>query len=183
MNYNITEEQRVFFKSLGEDVYIDKEARIVRPNLVSIGNHVAIDMCVYFSTEAEIGDYVHIAPHVSIIGGAQSKIIMGHFSNIGSGSKIVCGSDDFTKGLINPLVPIKYRHVKLTTITFKDHATLGVNCVVMPGVTLAEGSIVGANSLVTKDTEPWTIYAGSPARPIKMRDNTEILKYAKELGY
>ena len=53
----------------------------------------------------------------------------------------------------------------------------------MPNVTLAEGSILGANSLLTKDTEPWTIYVGSPAKPVKIRDKDKILQYAKELGY
>jgi galactoside O-acetyltransferase len=42
---------------------------------------------------------------------------------------------------------------------------------------------LGANSLATKDLEPWTIYVGSPAKPVKMRDKDIVLKYAKELGY
>ena len=53
----------------------------------------------------------------------------------------------------------------------------------MPGVTLAEGSVIGSNSLLTTDTEPWTVYAGSPARPIKQRTKGKIYEYAKELGY
>jgi acetyltransferase-like isoleucine patch superfamily enzyme len=51
----------------------------------------------------------------------------------------------------------------------------------MPGVTLAEGSILGANSLLTKDTEPWTIYVGIPAKPVKIRNKEKIIKYAKIL--
>lgn len=171
------------FRSKGKDVYVDKDARIVRPHLVDLGNHIAIDMCTYISTEAIIGDYVHIAPHVSIIGGADSKLIMGHFTNIGSGSKILCGSDNFNTGLINPLVPIEYRDVRFTTVTFEYHATVGVNCVIMPGITLAEGSVVGANSVVTKDTEPWGIYVGSPARKVGERDKKTILEHSKKMGY
>jgi galactoside O-acetyltransferase len=53
----------------------------------------------------------------------------------------------------------------------------------MPGVTLKEGSVVGSNSVVTKDTEPWTIYLGSPAKPIKLRDKSKIIENAKKLGY
>jgi galactoside O-acetyltransferase len=53
----------------------------------------------------------------------------------------------------------------------------------MPGVTLAEGSVAGSNSVITKDTEPWTIYVGSPAKPIKIRKKETILKNAKKLGY
>jgi putative colanic acid biosynthesis acetyltransferase WcaF len=39
----------------------------------------------------------------------------------------------------------------------------------MPGVTFGEGAILGANSLAVKNLEPWTIYVGSPAKPIKKR--------------
>jgi galactoside O-acetyltransferase len=66
-------------------------------------------------------------------------------------------------------------------VIFKRYSTLGVNCTVLPGVTLGEGSIVGAGSVVTKDTEPWTVYAGSPAKPIKTRDSKQILESAKKL--
>jgi acetyltransferase-like isoleucine patch superfamily enzyme len=106
---------------------------------------------------------------------------MEDFTNIGSGSRIVCASDDFLQGLISPVVPIEYRTVINKPVIFKRYATLGVNCSVLPGVTLGEGCIVGANSLVTKDTEPWTVYAGSPARPIKTREKSRIIESANKL--
>jgi galactoside O-acetyltransferase len=59
------------------------------------------------STEALIGDYVHIAPYVCVIGGEKAKLVMGDYSGIAAGSKIICGSDDFTKGMMNPQVPLK----------------------------------------------------------------------------
>ena len=40
----------------------------------------------------------------------------------------------------------------------------------MPGITIAVGTAVGANSLVLKSTNPWGIYAGSPAKKIKKRN-------------
>ena len=53
----------------------------------------------------------------------------------------------------------------------------------MPGVTFGEGAILGANSLAVKDLEPWTIYVGSPAKPVKERNKDIILSHVKELGY
>ena len=53
----------------------------------------------------------------------------------------------------------------------------------MPDVTIGEGSVIGACSLVTKDTEPWTVYVGVPARPVKVRPCVKMLEYAKRLGY
>lgn len=175
--------EELIFKSVGKNLFVDQTSRIKHPDVVELGNHVAIDMGVYISTSIEIGDYVHIAPYTCIIGGKDSKLIMGHFAGISAGCKILCGSDDFTKGLMNPQVPIEYRSPKITTITFGDFSCVGVNCVVMPGVTLAEGSVVGANSVLTKDTEPWTIYVGSPAKPVGKRDKEVILDYAKKMGY
>lgn len=170
-------------QKMGEDVRISELAHITRPEFVEVGSHIAIDMWTYISTKAILGDYIHIAPSVSIIGGGIATLIMEDFTNIGSGSRIVCASDDFTQGLISPVVPIEHRTVINKPIVFKRFSTLGVNCTVLPGVTLGEGCIVGANSVVTKDTEPWMIYAGTPAKPIKPRERERILESAKKLGY
>mgnify|MGYP001559625033 CR=1 FL=1 len=53
----------------------------------------------------------------------------------------------------------------------------------MPGVTVAEGSVVGAGSFLNKNTKPWTIYMGSPAKPVKTRPKEKMIEYAKKLGY
>jgi acetyltransferase-like isoleucine patch superfamily enzyme len=50
---------------------------------------------------------------------------------------------------------------------------------VLPGVTLGEGCAIGAMSLVMKDVEPWSIYAGIPAKKIKERKNN-LLKLEKQ---
>lgn len=171
------------FKKIGEDVRIDDLARITRPQLIELGNHIAIDMCVYISSAMKLGDYIHIAPHVSIIGGADALFVMENFTNVSTGTKIICASDDFTQGFLNPFIPIEYRHVINKPIIFRKYSGVGANSVVMPGVTMAEGSVLGANSVLTKNTEAWTVYVGSPARPIKMRDSKLILEGAKKLGY
>lgn len=144
-------------------------------------DHISIDQFCYISTILNLGSYIHIAPQVSIIGGAGTSCDMGDFTNIGAGSKIVCATDNFKEGLISPVVPIKYRDVKYAPVVFEDFATLGVNCSVLPGVNLAIGSIVGAGTTVIKDTEPWGIYVGSPARLIGYRDRNKTLKLAEEL--
>jgi acetyltransferase-like isoleucine patch superfamily enzyme len=173
-------------KSVGNDVVISPTAEIRRPHLVSIGNHVAIDSGVYITTNAEIGDYVHIAPYVTVIGGEKARLVMGNFTNLAAGCRVVCGSDKFNgDGLIGPAtIPDKYKDaMKTEPVIMENFANVGSNAVIMPGVTLAEGSVVGACSLVTESTEPWTIYIGVPARPLKKRPREKMIQYAAELGY
>jgi galactoside O-acetyltransferase len=172
------------FKSCGDDVFIHDRVIIKHPSHCNIGSHNAIDNGVTISTAMDMGDYIHIAQDVTVIGGTDSKLILEDFSFIAAGTKIVCGSEDYTGGgLVGPTIPSKYRTINYSTVKFGKYAGCGVNCSIMPNVTLAEGSILGANSLLTKNTEPWTIYVGSPAKPVKIRDKETIIKYAKELGY
>ena len=52
-------------------------------------------------------------------------------------------------------------------ITIQDNVWIGDNAVILSGVTIGEGAIVGANSVVTKDVPPFTVVGGVPARIIK----------------
>lgn len=173
-------------RTVGEDVFISASVEIRRPHLMSVGNHIAIDSGFYLTTEAELGDHIHIGPYVKVIGGAKAKLTLGNFTNIALGSSIVCGSDEYRgEGLITaPGIPDEYVDVvDRRPIVFRDFANVGAHVVVLPGVELAEGCVIGACSLVTKSTEPWTIYMGIPARPVRDRPREKMIEYARRLGY
>lgn len=183
---NSPEYDKKLLKSLGENVFISANVEIKRPGLISIGNNVAIDSGFYITTAAEFGDYIHIGPYVLVIGGAKSMLKLGNFVNLTLGSKFVCGSDSFSgQGLVSaPGIPDELlNEVATGTITVKDFASVCAGSIILPGVTIAEGSVVSANSLVTENTEPWTFYAGSPAKAIKQRPSKIMLEYAEKLGY
>ena len=172
------------FISIGEDVFIHDQAIIKHPGLVRLGSHIAIDNGVTVSTQLEVGDYVHISPYVCFIGGKGIKITLKDFTFIAAGTKIVAGSERYTgEGLVNPTVPIEYRSLIFEEVVFDTFSGCGVNCSILPGVTLGEGAILGANSLAIEDLEPWTIYVGSPAKPLKTRRKDIILENARKLGY
>jgi len=61
--------------------------------------------------------------------------------------------------------------VNTAPIKIGDNAWIGMNSIILKGVTIGEGAIVGAGSVVTKDVEPWTVVAGNPARVVKKLDN------------
>jgi acetyltransferase-like isoleucine patch superfamily enzyme len=172
-------------KACGEDVFISANVEIRRPHLVTVGSHVAIDTGFYCTVQAEIGDYVHIAPYVTVIGGELGFLKMGHFTTIAAGSRIVCvGDEHLGEGLVGPTIPAPYCDKRIIApVIFENFASIGTNVVVLPGVTFREGSVVGACSLVNKDTEPWTIYVGIPAKPLKARRKDKMIAMARELGY
>jgi len=57
--------------------------------------------------------------------------------------------------------------VNCKRITIRSNSWIGMNCIILKGVTIGEGAIVGAGSVVTKDVAPWTIVGGNPAVLIK----------------
>ncbi len=169
----------------GNDVYISPSAEMHRPELCTIGNHVAVDSFFYCTTQLTVGDYVHISPHVAVIGGKNTSLIIEDFCFVSVGSKLICGSEMFMgEGLIGPLIPEEYKDTRLALpVVLKRFSGTLANSVVLPGVTMAEGSVLGANSLLKENTEPWTVYAGSPARPIRQRSKDKAYEYAAKLGY
>lgn len=66
-------------------------------------------------------------------------------------------------------------------VSIEDNVFIFSNALIMPGITIGEGAIVLAGSVVTKDVEPWTIVGGNPARKIRNRghdvDYKQIYRY------
>ena len=52
-------------------------------------------------------------------------------------------------------------------VHLKRGCQIGVQSIIMPGVTIGQGAIIGSGSVVTKDIPDWTIAVGSPAKVIK----------------
>ena len=85
-------------------------------------------------------------------------------------SLLLSASDDFSgQYMVSPLVPEKYTCVKKALIELKDYVQLGAQTVVLPGITIQEGAVTGACSLVLSDLPEWTINVGIPVRVLKTR--------------
>jgi galactoside O-acetyltransferase len=170
------------FGSIGEDVIIWSLAKIVVPEVIGIGDSVIIDDYVFLmgGTRTQIGSWVHIASFVSLTGGGE--LIIDDFAGVSSGSRIFTGDDDYTgSSLTGPTVPHPYRLPIRSFVHIKKHAIIGANSVILPGITIGEGAAIGANSLVKHDCDPWTIYVGSPVKPLRSRPREKILELESQL--
>lgn len=168
---SIEELAQIGFKSLGNNVLISRKASFYGTSRISIGNNVRIDDFCVLSTGRggiSIGNFVHIAIFASLMG--EGKIILEDFSGISSKVSVYSSNDDYTgEFMTNPTVPTAYTNVTHADVTICRHALVGSGSIILPGVTLKEGAVVGALSLVNKDCEEYYIYSGNPARKIVER--------------
>ena len=159
------------FKSIGENVLISDKSSIYGVKNIEIGSNVRIDdFCIISAGKGgiKIGDYVHIACYAHLIGAGQ--IIVEDHAQISGKVSIYSSSDDFSGNhLVGPTVPSEFTNVKSLTVHLKKYVVLGCNAVVLPGVTIGEGTAIGALSLVSKGLPEYGIYGGNPLKFIKER--------------
>ncbi|GHD78411.1 acyltransferase [Vogesella fluminis] len=159
------------FASIGENVLVSDKASIYNPQNISIGNNVRIDdFCIISAGHGgvSIGNYVHVAAYSSLIG--SGKISLSDYSGLSSRVSIYSSNDDYTGDrMTNPTVPPKYTGVISADVFIGKHVIIGNGSIILPGISLNDGSVIAALSLVNKDCEPFKIYGGVPAKPLKER--------------
>lgn len=179
-----TEIEKIGFKSLGRNVKISDKASIYCPENISIGNNVRIDdFCVLSACSGYIHLYnhIHIAAFCNLIG--RGGIIMEDYSGLSSRVSLYSASDDYSGDyLIGPTMEIDCLNIIEGPVILEKYVTIGTNSAVLPVVTLKEGSVLGSFSLLTKDTEEWSVNAGVPAKKIKSRKKglLELVKIMEE---
>jgi len=150
--------------------------KIIGLENIEFGEHIIIDdfVLIYAKEKIKIGNFVHIASFSSISGGGE--LVMEDFSGLASGCRIVTGSDDFKDwGFGNPTIDNQFRNSKTGKVKIGKFAIVGTNSTILADVTIGEGVAVAANSLITKDLEPWGIYVGN--KKVGMRNKEEVLKH------
>lgn len=153
-------------------------AKIIDEDNIKFGDPIIIDDFVFIGRHrtARIGSYVHIASFSSITGGGDLEI--GDFVGIASGSRIMTGSDS-PYGLFGPTIPDEFRDVKRGFVKISDHVFVGVGSIIFPDVTIGEGAVIGAGSIVRHDLDPWGVYMGIPAVKVKERDGERVTEMKK----
>ena len=153
-------------------------------NPIKIGNNCMLNCDFIFESEKgeiEIGDRTFINGGTSLI--SRSKIKIGDDVTIAWGCTLYDHNshsldwqerqkdleqqlNDYNNGL-DFIKNKNWETVKSRPITIEDKVWIGFDCTILNGVTIGEGAIVGAKSVVRENVEPYTIVAGNPAVVIK----------------
>jgi dTDP-4-amino-4,6-dideoxy-D-glucose acyltransferase len=169
---------------INNDIIIDDDVVIKQKHNIH-GSHIAIDKGFYCTTKLNIGNYVHISPYVTIIGGKEGEFTAKGFNNIMAGARIICGSDRFDdSGLFGAMIPKEFKGKQIIEpVIMEEFSNIGTNAIVMAGSKLRKGVLLTAGSVLFGDTEEWGVYKGNPAKLVKKINPTKIIESAKKLGY
>jgi len=129
---------------VGNRVKIRLGLDVCKPENITIGSDVSINSGCVFHAHApiEIGDKTLIAANVMI----------------------VTANHDISKRGLDAFYALEVGAVKIGS-----ECWLGAGVIVLPGVSIGDGAVVGAGSVVTRDLPPEMICVGAPAKPIKQR--------------
>ena len=147
---------------IGPGFYCGLGIKIWAKSRLRIGKNFYMGKGSIIEADAEIGDNVIWGNNVALIGKYDH-----HYQQIGSTIREASAIRD---------KDYKWKGLNLLTVIEND-VWVGYGSILMSGITICEGSIIAAGSVVTKNVEPYSIYAGVPARKIANRfDNEQDLK-------
>lgn len=136
---------KIYGIKMGAKTYIWDSVHIDAPRKLTIGFNTSINRGSILNCwgYVEIGSNVLIGPNV---------IIYSQNHNYKDSSSL-----------------ISLQGYKREKVIIEDDVWVAANAIILPGVTLSKGTVIAAGSVVTNSTEPYTVYAGVPAKPISKR--------------
>lgn len=133
----------------------------IESGIISIGNNTFIGGGIFICIEnIEIGNDVMFAWGCTVTDNNSHSLKWSERAN---------DVKDWKRGIDESKIGVykDWTNVKRSKIKIKDKAWIGFNCIILKGVTIGEGAIIAAGSVVTKDIPDWSIAGGNPAKIIK----------------
>lgn len=137
---------KLFLKRCGYNFMLQRNCRIYAPQNVEIGNNTGISHHTDLDGNGglKIGDDVMIGPYTQIISADH------RFDSL--------------------LIPMRKQGIRGESVTIGNDVWIGAHVVVLPGISIGDGSIIVSGSIVTKDIAPFSIAVGNPAKVVKHRE-------------
>jgi galactoside O-acetyltransferase len=163
---------RACARSLGDGARIGRGVSLIHPETVALGRGVFIgDQVILqgrFDGSCTIGDHVWLGPQSYF---DARDLVIGDYVGWGPGAKVL-GS--MHTG-VPAEVPIVQTDLEIRPVRIGAWADIGVNVVILPGVTIGKGAIVGAGAVVTEDVPAFAVVAGVPARVLRQRTDASAV--------
>ncbi len=161
-------------KKWGGNIIVEENVILENIKNYEFDEFILIDReAIVASKNMKVGKGCHIAMRSSITGGGD--VIFEDFTGMGVNSVIVTASDSpMGYRTAGPMLPDNQRNVKRATTTIKKDAWIPANVVILPGVTLGEGSVVLPNSVIRRNIKPWSIWGPEKIKKIGDRDMIPI---------
>lgn len=147
--------------TFGKNLYIGRMVYMWAKHSIVIGDNFYIGKFSQIECDAEIGNNVMFANYVALIGRYDHN-----FTEVGIPIRLaskIRDKDYNWKGLNEKVI-------------IAEDVWIGHGSIILSGIKIGQGSIIAAGSVVTRDVEPFSIYAGNPARKIKDRFGSETDK-------
>ena len=157
---------RALCKSFGNGVRVGLDVLVLHPHTFEIGDAVFLGNQTFLQGRHDgrcvIGAHTWIGPQSYF---DCRDMELGEYVGWGPGAKVL-GSEHTGDPLDKPIIQTD---LVIKPVRVRRWADIGVNAVLLPGVTVGEGAIVGAGAVVTRDVPDYAIVAGVPAKRIKWR--------------
>ncbi|MCB0745406.1 MAG: acyltransferase [Ignavibacteriae bacterium] len=143
---------------------MSRRAFIRNPERVEIGLKTHVDaFSVFYPSKHKIiiGNYCGVNPGAKLYG----KIQIGDYVMVGPNVAIIGGNHNFD----STETPMRTQGGTNKGIVIENDVWIGANATILDGVKISKGSIIAAGAVVTKDTKPFSINGGVPAKFIKSR--------------
>ena len=165
-----------YIKEMGKGCSFDSEVEILGGEFMSLGDYVYVgkrsvvsawhrnkeqpEPVLFIGTGTMIGDDCHITSSNSII--IKENVLFGKKITVTDNFHgTICKAEMMRNPMERPLY-------SKGGVLIEHNVWIGDKATILPGVTIGEGAIIGANSVVTKDVMPFSVVAGNPAKVIKL---------------
>jgi chloramphenicol O-acetyltransferase type B len=154
---------------------------VTNPNIIVKGTHSYYSDCWDHGFERSVVRYLHgdaVSQQWHPLGSID-QLLIGDYVCIGAEAVILMGGNHTHRidwlSLYPFMASIQAAYQPKGDTRLGDGCWIGMRAMLMPGVTIGEGAVVAAGSIVTADVEPYTIVGGNPARPIKRRFSPQTI--------
>ena len=159
--------RRSDFENLGDNVIFERGVLVFYPENIVIDENVYIGhntiLKGYYKNKMVIGDHTWIGQNCFLH--SAGGLTIGRAVGIGPMVKIL--TSVHTEAELSK--PVLFNDLEFKEIVIEDGCDIGIGAIILPGVKIAEGSIIGAGAVVTKDIPPYSVVAGVPAEVIRKR--------------